>query len=220
MPGSSPFAADWMVHRLCRRWVERALAQFGRGMLLDVGCGARPYLDLQRAHATACIGLEADRARYRCSPPSVWASALALPFADRSFDTVFSSQVLEHVPEPGRMLAEMTRVLRRGGHLIVTAPHMWGVHEEPHDYFRFTRFGLAYLARRAGAEPVRIEAMAGYWVTAGARFCQYLDRLRRHRLGPPVAATCAVVQLLCLSLDRLHRVEGDTWNYLLVARRP
>jgi len=217
---SSPFAVDWLVLYLCRRWVGWALAQYGRGVLLDVGCGAQPYRALQAQRATRCFGLECNRQRYRDTPPAVWGSALALPFADGSFDTVFSSQVLEHVPEPERMLAEMTRVLRPGGCLIVTAPHMWGVHEEPHDYFRFTRFGLESLARRAGAEPVCVQAMAGYWVTAGALFCRYIDRLRRWALAPVVAAVCAPVQLLCLLLDRLHRVEGDTWNYLLVARKP
>ena len=73
-----------------------------------------------------------------------------LPFGDRSFETVFSSQVLEHVPEPWRMVEDMARVLKPGGHLILTAPHIWGLHEVPHDYFRFTSYGLQHLARRAG----------------------------------------------------------------------
>jgi SAM-dependent methyltransferase len=216
----SPFSANWLVLRLCRHWVTRALAQYGAGRLLDVGCGSQPYRAEQVAHASRCIGLEADRRRWAGAPPAVWGSALDLPFADRSFDTVFSSQVLEHVSEPSRMVLEMTRVLRPGGYLIVTAPHIWGVHEEPHDYFRFTRFGLAHLAQRAGAEPVWVQAMAGYWVTAGARFCQYLCRAERWWLRPLASAVYALVQLVCLALDRLHRVEGDTWNYLMVARKP
>jgi ubiquinone/menaquinone biosynthesis C-methylase UbiE len=215
----SPFSASWLVLRLCRQWVTRALADYASGRLLDVGCGAQPYRTEQAEHAARCLGLEADRSRYVETPPTVWGSALDLPFGERTFDTVFSSQVLEHVPEPARMLREMARVLRPGGCLIVTAPHIWGLHEEPHDYFRFTRFGLAHLARGAGTEPVCVQAMAGYWVTAGARFCQYLHRAEPRRLGLLLRPVYAVVQVLALILDRLHRVESDTWNYLMVARK-
>jgi hypothetical protein len=62
--------------------------------------------------------------------------------------------------------------------------------------------------------------MAGYWVTAGVRFCYYLRRFERGPLKPVVRAMFALIQLLAWGLDRLHRVESDAWNYLLVARRP
>jgi len=128
--------------------------------------------------------------------------------------------VLEHVPEPAQLLGEAGRVLRNGGHLVLTAPHIWGVHEEPHDYYRFTGFGLAHLARRAGLEPVEVRPLAGYWVTAGARFCYYLQHFERGPLALLVRPLYAGVQLAAWLLDRLHRVEGDAWNFLLVARKP
>jgi SAM-dependent methyltransferase len=118
------------------------------------------------------------------------------------------------------MVAEMARVLRPGGHLILSAPHMWGVHEEPEDYFRFTGYGLAWLARRAGLEPVLVCPLAGYWVTAGARLCHYLRQFEKVGLKPVLGLVYLFVQLLALVLDRLHRVESDAWCFLLVARRP
>jgi SAM-dependent methyltransferase len=217
---SSPFSPNWLVLRLCRMCVAQALAQYAAGRLLDVGCGAQPYVEEQSARARPCIGLERDRERYAETPPGVWGSALDLPFRDQSFDTVFSSQVLEHVPEPGHMLAEMARVLRAGGVLIVTAPHIWGLHEEPDDYFRFTPYGLRYLARRAGLEPLETRAMGGYWVTTGARFCYYLARFHRRGMGVLLRPLYAAVQIAALGLDRLHRVESDAWNHLMVARKP
>jgi len=97
---------------------------------------------------------------------------------------------------------------------------MWGLHEEPADYYRFTCFGLAHLARAAGLTVLETRALAGYWVTAGARFCYYLQHFDRCGLQVVVRPLYALVQLLALGLDRLHRVEGDTWNYLLVAGKP
>jgi len=216
----SPFSANWLVLRIHREYVTEAARRYARGRLLDVGCGERPYAAELGAQAEVCVGLEFDRQRYAGMRPEVWGSGLALPFGEGSFDTVFSSQVLEHVPEPAQMVAEIGRVLRPGGHLILSAPHIWGIHEEPEDFFRFTGYGLAHLARRAGLEPLCVRPMAGYWVTAGARFCHYLQQFEKIGLALVTRLLCALIQLTALGLDRLHRVESDAWNFLLVARKP
>ena len=215
----SPFSAIWLVEKINRGYVERSVQQYGGGWTLDLGCGLRPYEEsLSRANATP-VGLEYNRQRYADSPPDIWGDGLSLPFESSSFDTVLSSQVLEHVPEPGQFVAEISRVLKPGGRLILTAPHIWGIHEEPHDYFRFTPFGLAHLARKSGLEPIEIVPMAGYWVTAGARFCHYLQQFERLGLAILLRPSYAVLQLLVWALDRLHRVESDAWNYLMVAQK-
>lgn len=216
----SPFSVNWLVLQLHRRQVRKAAEAHARGWLLDVGCGERSLAPELGRGIGRYIGLERDRQRYARTPPEVWGNALALPFGDQSFDTVFSSQVLEHVPDPAQMIAEIGRVLKPGGYLILTAPLLWGIHEEPEDYFRFTGYGLAYLARQAGLEPVQVHPMAGYWVTAGARFCYYLQHFEKFGLGWVVQPLYALVQGLAWLLDRLHRVESDPWNFLLVARRP
>ena len=217
---ASPFSVNWLVHKLNRQHIAAALRDHAGGRLLDVGCGCRPYAALLNAHARSCTGLESDRRRYARVPPDVWGSAASLPCKDSSFDTVFSSQVLEHVPEPARMISEMGRVLRPGGLLILTAPHIWGIHEEPHDYFRFTRYGLDHLTRKAGLQTLSVRSMAGYWVTAGARFCYYLQHFEKVGAAFLVRPLYALVQFLAWGLDRLHRVESDAWNFILVARKP
>jgi SAM-dependent methyltransferase len=210
------FCANWLVERINRAYVQEAAGRYGRGRVLDAGCGRRPYAEFYSDYT----GLEFDRTRYADAPADVWGSGMELPFRDKAFATVFSSQVLEHVPEPWRMVAEMARVLEPGGHLILTAPHIWGLHEVPQDYFRFTCYGLEHLARRAGLQPIEVRPMAGYWVTAGVRFCYYLRHFERGPLKPVVRVMFALIQLMAWGLDRLHRVESDAWNYLLVARRP
>ncbi|MSS73343.1 MAG: class I SAM-dependent methyltransferase [Candidatus Latescibacteria bacterium] len=210
---SQIFSKNWLVHRITRRYIAGAV-RYGRGRMLDVGCGGQPYRGLFAPAVSACVGLD------RRGNPDVKGDAQALPFRAGAFDTILCGQVLEHLPEPGRAMAEMGRTLRTGGHLIVTAPHIWGIHEEPHDYYRFTRYGLCHLMRQAGLEVVEVRAMAGYWVTAGARFCYYLEVFERGLLKPLVRLGYGLVQGCALVLDRLHRVEGDTWNYLAVGRKP
>ena len=215
MGAKGPLAPNWLVRRIAAQHIAAAAARWGRGHTLDVGCGSRPYAALF-AHYT---GLEYDRTRYLQTPPEICASAPSLPFVASSFDTVFSSQVLEHVPEPWVMIEEMARVLKPGGFLLVSAPHIWGLHEVPQDYFRFTCYGLQHLAERAGLQVVEVRPMAGYWVTAGTRFCYYLRPFERRLFGPLLWPVYAAVQWLSWGLDRLHRVDSDAWNYLLVAQR-
>ena len=216
----SPFSVNWLVHSIHRRCVEEAVKRCARGRILDVGCGKQPFAPLLETVGDGLTHLEFDRSRFAPAPPDVWGDALALPFREGSFGTVVSFQVLEHVPRPALMVEEMARVLAPGGRLIVTAPHMWGVHEEPRDYFRFTGFGLRQLARDAGLEVEKVQALAGYWVTAAARACQYLQQFEKIGLVWVTRPLYAAIQVIGLLLDRLHCVEGDAWNFLLVAERP
>ena len=206
-----------MVHRAMRQTMA-GLSSRVSGRLLDVGCGGRPFEALFQVRAY--VGMEWDRDRYREARIDVWGDTLALPFAQSGFETVLCNQVLEHVREPEQALREMGRVLKPDGCLILTAPHIWGLHEEPHDYYRYTPFGLRHLAEKAGLKVEQITAMAGYWVTAGVRFCYYLEHFERGLLIPFVRLAYLGVQCCSLALDRLHRVEGDAWNHVMVARKP
>ena len=213
------FSKNWLVTRLMHGAMaeERKIV---RGRLLDVGCGRRPYLALFEGQVTDYIGLERDNRRYVDVPPDVRGDGNALPFATDTFDTVVSNQVLEHVPEPAYAVVEMARVMKPGGRVIVTAPHIWGIHEEPNDYFRFTPYGLTYVAERAGLIVERVKPLGGYWITTGARLCYYLEHFARGPFVVPVSIAWALIQSSAVWLDGMHRVEGDAWNHLMVARKP
>jgi len=78
---------------------------------------------------------------------------------DGSFDAVVCTQVLEHLPEPWVAVEEFRRVLVPGGRVIITAPLTWYLHELPHDYYRFTAYGLAHLLHRAGFHRLDVQPM-------------------------------------------------------------
>ncbi len=90
------------------------------------------------------------------SNPEIVCSAQQLPFADEAFDTVVSTEVLEHVPEPAVALREMRRVAKASGHLVLTTPMYWPRHEAPYDFYRYSYDGLLRLLRDGGWEPVKM----------------------------------------------------------------
>mgnify|MGYP003305617375 FL=1 len=73
---------------------------------------------------------------------------------------------------------------------------------------------------RAGLEMIEVLPMAGYWVTTGARFCYYLRRFQKRFFGPFFKTLYAIIQVVSFILDRLHRVDTDAWNFIIVARKP
>lgn len=77
------------------------------------------------------------------------------------FDTVFCNQVLEHVPSPQKALDEIFRVLKPGGNLIVSVPHLSRLHEEPFDFFRYTQYGLTHLLQKSGYSVIRLLPVGG-----------------------------------------------------------
>ena len=169
----SLWGKNWLVWRIGRRHLA-SVAHLARGRALDIGCGSMPMLPVFEGRIDSMIGLDRPRSDGKEIRARVHGDALALPFRQGAFQTALCLQVLEHVPEPEQCLREARRVLAPGGYLILTAPHIWNVHEGPQDYFRFTEYGLAYLFRKAGFEVVEVRAMAGYFVTAGARLSYFL----------------------------------------------
>ncbi len=127
------------------------------GWVLDAGCGLGAYLERLRARARVATGLEFDRERAveagRRVPGIVCGAGEHLPYPAASFDLVLSHEVLEHVADDHGSVAEMVRVLKPGGRLVLFVPNR-GYPFETHGVFwrgryRFGNIPLVnYLPRR------------------------------------------------------------------------
>ena len=157
VPGKPPCSArSWDRTYLSTVMLENSLRQcavYVKGKVLDVGCGRRPYEKTLFAGATDYIGVDylSDRSRR-----NVICSALGLPFAADVFDTVVSTEVLEHLPEPLLALREMRRVLKPAGRLVLSTPMYWPRHDLPCDFFRYPYDGLLHLVKESGLELIKL----------------------------------------------------------------
>lgn len=140
------------------------VAEYLRGHLLNAGCGSRDINSFLRAHGTT----QTTRYDIASDDPSVILGPLeSMPFADESFDSVLCNAVLEHVVDVDRSIAELARVVRRGGHVVVAIPFLQPYHASPGDYRRYTADGLAQLGESAGLEVVDVLPVHSFAQTFG-----------------------------------------------------
>lgn len=133
------------------------------GRILDAGAGREAYRHILEPRGQTYVGMDlAVR-----SADGVAGDVQELPFREDAFDTIFCSQVLEHVPDPERALAEFMRALAPGGTLILSVPHISWLHNEPHDYYRFTCHGLTHLLRKQGFDVVTLAPAGGLFSLLG-----------------------------------------------------
>ncbi len=98
-----------------------------KGIVLDNGCGVGMYVQHLSPLAGKVYGLEYefDRAReaHLSSERIVNAAGEALPLPNNSVDLILSHEVLEHVQDDRQVVAEMVRVLRPSGRIVIFAPN-------------------------------------------------------------------------------------------------
>lgn len=201
--------------------IRRTLGAHAHGDVLDAGCGAMPYRSVVLPRVTSYTGFDIERRVPGVAVIGDVQRMTAVP--DASADVVLCSEVLEHVPRPEAALAEFHRVLRPAGTLILSTPFLARLHEEPHDYYRFTAHGLRELLGRAGFTVRSIEPTGGLFSFLGHQPAIALCSL----VWPVPVGRDLVLALVavgitgpCRLLDRLTRVATRfPAGYVVVAER-
>ncbi len=254
---NTPLHPYWLYLRRTQRSLVQGLLSRAHGEVLDIGCGARiheqgfrqigsvtgytgldylpweQHFERQDAEGEAAMGrigrlINPDRT----VRADVWGDAHALPIRDRCAGTVALLDVLEHIPEPGAVIAEAFRVLRPGGTALISYPFLVQLHcgvDGDADYYRYTKAAINHLLAEGGFSDIDVVACGGVGTSVAflinAFTMQLLQRLlaRTRLFGallPFAAALFAATQLAGLLLDRLDRTGLFPTSYEVVARRP
>jgi SAM-dependent methyltransferase len=207
--------------------IEDAVAAFAaalpdRARVLDAGAGEGQYRDRFARHRYCGVDLAVGDAAWDYSRLDALADLTALPFRTAAFDAALHIVTIEHLREPAAALAEIARTLTPGGVFLVAAPHEWEVHQAPHDYFRYTRYGLAHLLEKSGFEIREMRAAGGYFRLLARRLLnglQFFTGGIRWLLFLPAALLLVPPALVLPLLDRLDRDRNFTLGYICTARR-
>jgi SAM-dependent methyltransferase len=224
-----PTQFDYLHIRRLVDDLQEALARVADGVndVLDIYCGARPYDDLLPAGANV-IGLDVPGNPYGLADV---VSDEFLPFPEDSFDLVMCIEAFHYIPDPAVGVAEIARVLRRGGHAVVAIPFAWEYNRTILEH-RYTGPELATLFH--GWEDVTLVENGGRavaWATLTASFAAMVQwnlperPIRRRALSPAFATFYLLVNSAGLLLERAERRYARTsltlpMNLLLTARLP
>lgn len=216
------------------RFVERAAQSLQSGALvLDVGAGDAPYRSLfDRVVYESIDFCKVDKPY---AAPTYVGDATSIPVHDGRYDLVLMTQVMEHLPEPLKVLREIHRVMKPRATLWVSCPLFYQEHEQPYDFYRYTQFGLRHLFCLAGFQVDELEWLEGYSASAAYQL-HFAARELPH--GPAAygggllgALTGALVglerPLLTVTAYALNRADvrskwthsGMCKNYALVASK-
>jgi len=209
----------------CARWADIYLDGINRfllraaprcsGRMLDVGCGSKPYKGIFSPFVREYVGIEHSGTLNEThdvhnAAADFFYDGGQLPFTDESFDVVMSISVLEHTPQPEMLFKEMARVLKVGGIMIQHVPFSFRLHEEPHDYYRFTPHVLGRFCADSGMEMIELAPQGTLWSVIGHKLVTMLV-FKVARMG-------AIAQRLGkLGMERTQNQNCRYWTLVFVA---
>jgi 2-polyprenyl-3-methyl-5-hydroxy-6-metoxy-1,4-benzoquinol methylase len=171
------------LRRAIQQSLEKHMPEM-EGVLLDVGCGNKPYKGLITSEASKVdkyIGLDfKDNPIHNNNPDIVWENG-QIPLLDKSIDSVICTEVLEHCPHPEMVLKEISRVLKLGGTLFFTVPFLWPLHEVPFDEYRYTPFSLERHLANSGFSNIKISALGGWDASLAQMIGLWVRRRKMNR---------------------------------------
>jgi len=143
---------------LIRKSIRNSIIKYNSylsGSLLDFGCGTKPYKKLF-LNVDSYIGVDykIEGREEKQKEVDFFYDGKTIPFKDQEFDSILSTEVLEHVFNIDEILCELNRVLKLNGQAIITTPFMWEEHEMPYDFARYTPPALEYLYQKHGFEVI------------------------------------------------------------------
>jgi len=178
-------ASRLVVNLIALRYRE-IVPQFFSGRLVDLGCAGVPLYGYYKKYISEVVCVDwADSFHESSHLDIVQDLNQPLQLEDNQFDTALLSDVLEHIREPQNLINEVYRVLKPGGKLIINVPFMYWLHEDPYDYFRYTKYGLEYLLRNSGFEIVLLDEYGGAPEVVADIFAKNIKKLPV--LGKPIA---------------------------------
>ncbi|GAA1963174.1 hypothetical protein GCM10009798_23840 [Nocardioides panacihumi] len=193
-----------------------------RGRFIDLGCGEMPYRPYVEPQTDEYHTFDIEE---RTAGVTYVGDIQSMPQVPSAYyDTAVSLEVFEHVPDPRAAAAEVFRVLQPGGTFIMSVPHMSRLHEEPYDFFRYTKYGVRRILEDAGFTDVEVTKRGGLLSFVGHQVSTAILTLTWRipgvrRLGWTLNKW--LVTRLAYSVDsRLDRGGLFAMGYTAIAKKP
>ena len=211
-----------LVRKYHKNLVKGEIIKYAKGRVLDLGCGDKPFYPFIKEQVEEYIAVDHPGTPHSKEHIDFFASAYELPFKDNYFDVVLLTQVIEHLERPETGLIEIHRVLKEKGVLIISWPFLYPIHEAPRDFFRYTKYGMKYLAEKAGFLIKKLIPVSGFWITYFSFLSIYI--LRKSKLFYFLLIPLLFLfKYICILLEMIDRNDSSksawTWNYYAILEK-
>jgi len=216
---------NWLVYNIGDRFLEKYIPLY-KGVMYDLGSGESPYKEFFQKHVDQYIAVDWAECLHDLKADILADLNIPLPIDSNVADTVISLSVLEHLYSPHTMLSEAYRILKRGGAIILQVPFQWQVHEAPHDFFRYTPYGLKHLFEEAGFVDISVDPLTGFFSMIILKLNYFSLGLIR---GPKILRMLIesiltpfwyIGQVCAPYLDKIDRNwSRETTGYYVIARK-
>lgn len=211
-----------LINTLFEKKFDELSAKYLKGKMIDIGCGAKPYKEMLSNYVDEHIGVDHEETSHDKSNIDLFGTAYNIPVDDNFFDSAICTAVLEHLEEPEIAIGECYRVLKPDGVVIYSVPFIWHLHEEPRDFFRYSKYGLKYLFEKKGFQVVEITPLSGFVVT----FIQLHLYLIKGKFDKGFIKALGLVKFyafictkLAFFLNKYDNSKQYTWMYTVVAKK-
>ncbi len=149
-----------------------------KGKMLDFGCGLKPYKKLF-INIDEYIGLDIENEGHSHIKEDidVFYDGKIIPFQNNYFDSLFCSEVFEHVVNLDEIILEIKRVLKPNALCLITMPFIWDEHEIPNDYNRFTSYGIKEFLKKNGFEIIQFTKTSNFLAVVFQMYALYIYKL-------------------------------------------
>jgi len=213
-------SSNWLAYKINNQSFTRHLGEL-KGRVLDLGCGNSPYRQEILNVSDEYIGLDWFYSFHKQTSVDIISDlSKPMPIRSDSVDTITAFQVIEHLPEPSKLLSECFRVLRSNSLMLITVPFNWHIHEAPYDYYRFTRYGLEYLLCKNGFSDIHIEENTGFWQMWILKINYQTVRYARGVFKFLFIPFWFLGQVVAPVLDQYDHNPHETADYTVTARKP
>jgi SAM-dependent methyltransferase len=218
-------AHNWLLYDLGDKYREKYSCHY-KGVMYDLGCGEAPYKEYFLQYCDSYVGVDWTNTLHNSRADIVTDLNSSFSIENAVADTLISLSVMEHLCEPQTFLNESYRILKDDGIFILGVPWMWWIHEAPHDYFRYTPYGLKYMFDKAGFKDVKIEATGGFFSMLFVKINYFSFRLlkgsklKRGLLRPLFIPFWYLSQKLAPYLDKLDKNwDLEAQSYYVIAKK-
>lgn len=231
--GTTIFHPQYIMKKFTKEGIGDA-KRYGRGgHLVDLGCGRMPYRGELEKVISSYTGVDHPKISSLYHPafkPDVLADITKppLPFPTNHFDIAILLEVLEYLEKPEVALKETSRILKRGGVLIVTTPFLYPLHDTPYDRNRFSETAIKELLGSVGFKVVKVKPQGNFFEFWALSFLVFVFKNLQKSglliLAPLSLILATVINIITIVfsvlLGQLPANKDFPLNYLAVAKKP